>query len=128
MGFLLMKYSKLSACLGFMAGVLFFLPAFSEEADKSEKVDCSHLTAEQMGDKDACWNVKKTELRHTQRDTQAYVEIVSDAGAGGSIVNVTQVPLSSDTNNNVDEVPWFKSAVPNALSPSKSGTSENGNQ
>lgn len=130
MGGLIMKYSKWSACFGFLAGMLFFAPAMAQNTseNKGELVDCSHLTAEQMGDKDACWNVKKAEMRRTSKDSEAYVEIVTDS-PGTSLVNVAQPALSDDTIRNIYEVPFFKSAVPSALSPSSSGgKQESGNQ
>ena len=131
MGTILMKYSKWSACFGFLVVAMFFMPAMAqkaEEKNKGEPVDCSHLTAEQMGDKDACWNVKKAEMRRTSSDSEAYVEIVTET-YGAPIVNVAQPALSDDTIRNIYEVPFFKSAVPSALSPSSSGgKQESGNQ
>lgn len=104
------------------------LPSHAQE-DKADGVDCSHLTAEQMGDKNACWTVKKAEMGITRPSTEGVVEIVNELPQGTSLVNVTQPILTDETNLNIYLVPQFKSAVPSSLAPTgDSGDKRPGNQ
>lgn len=103
--------------------------AFAQDDKADGGVDCSHLTAEQMGDKNACWNVKKAEMGFTRPSTEGVVEIVNELPQGTSLVNVTQPILTDETNLNIYLVPQFKSAVPSSLAPTgDSGEKRPGNQ
>jgi hypothetical protein len=82
-----------------------------EEATETP-VDCSHLTAEQLGDKNACWSAKKAEMGLTKQSTESYVEIVSGPAP---YVNVTPTLLGDQTIFNLYSVPSYKDAAPSSV-------------
>lgn len=126
------KKTNLILALSLSLGAALFLnaqPAQAQSEEKTDGVDCSHLTPEQMGDKNACWTVKKAEMGFSRPSTEGVVEIVNELPQGTSLVNVTQPILTDETNLNIYLVPQFKSAVPSSLAPSgDSGDKRPGNQ
>lgn len=107
---------------------LFCSSALAQETEG----DCSHLTAEQMGDKDACWVTKKAELGLTRADTESSVEYVTTRQLP-SMANTSASFLSEETNYNIYDVPFFKDAAsrqgrPSPLAPGSGQDSKTGNQ
>lgn len=112
-------------------GAVTWAQAPAGDLEKIEGMDCSQLTPEQMGDKNACWAVKKADMGRTRSDTESTVEFVSELPRGASLVNVAQPELTSETNLNIYSVPQFKNAVstPSIMAPSSdSGDKRPGNQ